>query len=85
MSQKTNLLLFVQRGAPASVPKFANVTSLLVAKVVNAPVDGFVAPMVVLLIAPPVIVTPFELKVLAVTAPAKVTVSVDEPILIASG
>src|SRR4051812_46269113 len=53
-------------------------------RVVNAPVDGVPAPIVVPLIDPPEIETLDELKLLAVTAPAIVTVSSAEPMLIVS-
>ena len=54
-------------------------------RVVKAAVDGVLAPIAVLSIDPPVTVMLFENKSFAVTAPARVTTSVGEPMWIVSG
>ena len=58
---------------------------LLAASVVNFPEERVVFPIGVLSIDPPVITALLDEKLLAVTAPAILTVSVDDPIFITSG
>ena len=71
----------IQSAVPELVVKFSIRTVLLAASVVNAPVDLTVAPTLVPFIVPPVIVTPLDVKSLAVTSPNRFIVSNADPIL----
>jgi hypothetical protein len=62
-------------------PKEFNVAAADELNVVNAPVLAVVAPIDVPFIVPPVIVTPDEVRALAVKAPLIVVVTVDLPIV----
>lgn len=59
-------------------PALARSVTPVEVRVVNLPVEAVVAPIVVELIVPPVMVTPEELKVL----PVRVWVTVSEPLLV---
>ena len=80
----TSSKLVTQSAVPLLVAKLLSVTVELVARVVNAPDDLVLAPIAVPLILPPVIVALMEEKLLAVTAPARLTLSRFDPMLIVS-
>jgi hypothetical protein len=71
----------IQRAKPLLEARFVMVTVLFAERVVNEPPAWVVPPIVVPSIAPPVIATPEEWKLSAVTFPAIVTVSKAEPML----
>lgn len=74
----------IQSAVPLLVSRLSKVTVELAASDVKYPAALFVPPIMVLSIVPPVILTLFDAKLLAVTDPLMDTVSSDEPILMVS-